>query len=524
MRSRKPAYEDKSAASGPGNPLDYGAVYDGVTDCSKAINDCILKHDRVVFSGGQCVALCKSPLIVRSNTWLDLDPGFTIKLADNANCVLIKNQWAEQAYFTEKNGVPGFINEIYQGFDKANWVLGEADINIKITGGMLDGNGANQMRQDYRHGCYGYWGTLLSLVHVKGVTIRDIFLYDANTYNTDFCKIENFEFRNIRFDYREARPNIDGIHCEGECRNGIIENIWGRTFDDMVALNGGDCWKPKSIGGPITPEADRLWYPFCQGRIENILIKGIFANDGYRGVRLLANSLSEASVAGETEGMNGIIIDGIYGTYKVDCLIVSGWHGVPKTYENIVLANISASLTEGTNNYIWTENVIIKNITIDNFSAIYDGNGIARKAINVGGTVEKMTLRNCTFSTESTKNKTITAVPFIEASEGNSIKHLVVDDCRMVSGINTAIKGNIEKLTLIESTIDCPTVLDCRSVDVAEDMCVITGSNAASNECKRARTKNLIITSNPTSPIKGDTIQREDGAFIFNGVEFISVI
>ncbi|MCX5642167.1 MAG: glycosyl hydrolase family 28 protein [Candidatus Omnitrophica bacterium] len=521
MRLTSPAAGNRSIA---GNPLDYGAVYDGVTDCSKAINDCIAKHDRVVFSGGEGIALCQSPVIVRSNTWLDLDWNFTIKLADNVDCELIKNRWAEQAYFTEKNGVPGFINEVYPNFDRADWVLGEADTNIKITGGILDGNGANQTRHHTRYGCYGYRGVLLVLVHVKGLVIKDIFMYDPNSYNAEFCKIDNFEVRNMRLDYRQERGNIDGIHFNGECRNGIVENIWGRTNDDMVALNGGDCFNPKNSGLPITPELDKVWYPFCQGRIENISIKNIFATDGFRAVRLLANSLSEASVPGETEGMNGITIDGIYGTYRWDILIVSGWIGVPKVYDNIVIKNINAAVTKeikGTKGYIWTENVIIKNITIENFTPA--DNGIAGRAINIGGTVEKMTLVNCNFTADFKKNNMLTALPFIEAGAGNAVKQLVVDNCNFISDINTALKGNIEKLVLIKSTLDCPTVLDCDLVDVSEDMCVISGRNSAANVFKRARTKNLIVTSVPTSPIPGDAIQREDGSYVFNGVEFLRV-
>lgn len=76
--------------------------------------------------------------------------------------------------------------------------------------------------------------------------------------------------KNIKFDYLSPRANIDGIHFDGECSNGVVVNVFGKTNDDMVTFNGGDSWYPKNVGGAITTEANRLWYPFKQGKIEKL--------------------------------------------------------------------------------------------------------------------------------------------------------------------------------------------------------------------------------------------------------------
>src|SRR5680860_37855 len=64
---------------GFGDPRDYGAVYDGVTDCAPAINQCIQENDVVKFMGSG-TALCYDSIIVETDTYLKLDDSFTIRL------------------------------------------------------------------------------------------------------------------------------------------------------------------------------------------------------------------------------------------------------------------------------------------------------------------------------------------------------------------------------------------------------------------------------------------------------------
>ena len=380
-----------------GNPLKYGAKFDGVTDDSDAINACILANDHVVFNGNS-VALVKKPIIVRTNTWLDLDNNFTIKLGDNSNCALIKNKWAEQAYFMEKNlingAVPTFMPQVYPTYGtypSANYVLGVSDKNIKITGGKLDGNGGNQTRQDYRFGNIGYWGVMLSIVNTDGFELSNIKLLDSCTYFTDFSILSNFVIKNIYFDYLGNRENVDGIHFDGECRNGAVENIFGKTNDDMVTFNGGDSWYPKNTGGAITTEANRLWYPLRQGLIENITVKNIFATSGYRATRLLSNKrVIDVSPITETEGMRNIVIDGIYGTFRTDLILISNHYGNAKSYGHITFKNIHAN-SLGANN-ITIEACNIDSLVIDGMN--YLATNMTGQLIKSEGTIKSLLLSN----------------------------------------------------------------------------------------------------------------------------------
>jgi len=411
-----------------GDPRAYGAVYDGLYDCAPAINECIQNHKHVKLRG-EGVALCRSTIMVKSDTWLELDRDFTIKLADNANTVLIKNKWAEQAYFMEKNlingAVPTFMAEIYPdygSYPSTNYILGAAETNIRITGGIFDGNGGNNSRKDHLYGCVGFVGVLLQIVNVRGFEMEGVTLKDACTYNAEFCMLSEFFINNITLKFGKGRPNIDGIHFEGDCYKGTVQNIFGRTNDDMVTFNGGDSWYPGNHLGTPAPEAKREWFPFRQGAIKNITVKNIFATDGYRAVRLLSNIKREGlSPATETEGMDDILIDGIYGDFRVDCVLISKHYNRDSPYGHITVKNVHATST-GVNN-INIHNVSIDSLVLDsiryvptnsskNFivnkgnikslmirDTLIDGKGedlSAKTVINNTGTINKLKLINVT--------------------------------------------------------------------------------------------------------------------------------
>ena len=89
-------------------------------------------------------------------------------------------------------------------------------------------------------------------------------------YGADFAYVEDFTIENIKFDYYEGSPklwNLDGVHIEGHCKNGIIRNLKGTCHDDTVALT-----------------SDNLYF----GPIENIVVNGIWGENSHSAVRLLS--------------------------------------------------------------------------------------------------------------------------------------------------------------------------------------------------------------------------------------------
>ena len=397
-----------------GDPRDFGAVYDGVKDCSSAINKCIKKYDHIIFRGTG-TALVKSPILVRTGSWLDMDPGFTIKLADDVNDLLLKNRWSESAYFAGKNGNPDFMSELYPGFTPDEWELGETDRNIKITGGIFDGNGKHQTRQDWRYGSMGYYGTVLMFVNVEGLEMSNVKIRNALTYNAEFHITKNFRLNNINLDYDEPRPNLDGLHFGGDCYNGIIDGVTGKTYDDMVALNGGDCWYPKpSKDGVILPQANKVWFPFAQGRIANIEIRSIMAQNGYRAIRLLSNTRTDESPENETEGMDNILIDGIYGSYCVNSVLISSFIGKTKNYDNITIRNIKNSLFDGGRmaNIYAEPSTFVNNLIISD----YYYKAELQEPVKLSGSIGKFTLRDAFIEvSDNTDMKGRTAITISRA-------------------------------------------------------------------------------------------------------------
>ncbi len=454
-----------------GDPLDFGAVYDGVTDCSAAINRCIQEHDHVCFRGTATASVCR-PIIVREGTWLDLDPNFTLRLADAANCLLVKNKYAESAYFSEKNGHPEFMSELYPGFDPEDWVLGPPERNIRITGGTFDGNGANQARQDWRYGAMGYYGTALCFVNVDGFEMSNVRIRNPATYNAEFHIASNFRLSNIHLDYDCRRLNIDGLHLGGDCYHGVIDGVTGKTFDDMIALNGGDSGRPKpSADGVILPQADRVWYPFAQGRIADIEIRSIMATEGYRAVRLLSNVKVPQSPPHETEGMDNILIDGIYGRYSVNAVLISSHIGAIKPYGNITIRNVKNTLTSEARmaNIFAETSTVVNNLIINDY---YHRTEHSQDPLTLLGSVNRLTLRDVLFEVSKTVNLADRAAMEIGDST-TGVRHLVLDNV-VVSGNGPSkypaalCLHNVSKMHVSNSSFDCDTLAASQGDPISE--------------------------------------------------------
>ena len=86
--------------------------------------------------------------------------------------------------------------------------------------------------------------------HVDGLCIKDLTVKDPITFSMQLGYVKNFTVKNIVFDQNYGNPgalNMDGVHLDGGCCFGYIENIHGRVSDDLVAINADDL-----VAGPIS--------------------------------------------------------------------------------------------------------------------------------------------------------------------------------------------------------------------------------------------------------------------------------
>ena len=291
---------------------------DGIHDDYPAIQE-------MLDSGMTCVYLpdpekhylISSSLRIHSNQELKLNRYTRVRLTEQANCAMVTN--AEPKAVNENIMVTGGIWDMNHNNQKPNpGHFPDPDTGLTLS----QWNEKNGFDPNGTYMQPIYTGICFIFNHVKGLHIRDLTIENPVLYGMDISYTEDFTVENIQFEYNEGSPklwNLDGVHIEGGCRNGLIRNLHGACHDNMVALTSDD-W----IFGPI----------------ENITIDGLYAYHSHSAVRLL-------SVQNPVKNVN---ISNIYGTYYRYCVVIDKYRKVEEraAFENINISNIYASLCPGT--------------------------------------------------------------------------------------------------------------------------------------------------------------------------------
>jgi len=199
--------------------------------------------------------LIGSTLKIYSNTTLEVDPFAVLKLADGANTRLLEN-----ANMTTQN------------------TLTIIDKNIKIIGGIWDGNRPNQTKK---------WDgepnttSIISGIFLSGVEnliFKPTRIINTVTYGFLICNAKNIEIENIDMNVgNEIQNNCDGFHFMGPIDNMTITKCRIKSEDNAIALNADD------VGhGPFA----------TMGDMNNISIDDIIINnhEGGQGMRLLSGT------------------------------------------------------------------------------------------------------------------------------------------------------------------------------------------------------------------------------------------
>lgn len=243
-------------------------------------------------------------LIIHSNTRLVLSPGAELIAAPMSRCALIENQH-------------------FRG--------GGKDKNIGIIGGTWDGNcdaqgydAVYQAKHRLDNKIYSpdfFTGKLLRFCNLDNFCMEKMTVKDPVSYGIQIGVCTGFVVRDIVFDYNCNFGTTDGVHIQGDCYHGVIENLSGVTNDDMVSLT------------PI----DECHAECCRGNIANIVIRNICADNGYSGVRLLA--------CGGCTTTN-ITVSGVYGTYRHNAVLITNHHLEPGSrsyFDDITVEHVHAS-------------------------------------------------------------------------------------------------------------------------------------------------------------------------------------
>jgi len=223
--------------------------------------------------------LITRPLVIHSGQTLLCDRNAALRLADRAHRYMLVNDDPERG-----------------------------NRGISIIGGIWDGNNAHQTCEYHEGGDWRvpfskdrYLGVLMQLVNVDDLHLSGLTLKDPECYGIQLGAVRRFTVQDITFDYNMLTNNMDGVHVHGPASQGRIANLKGATNDDQVALNADDGAMFEVTRGPIT----------------DVEIQGVWAENGYTGVRLLS--------AGSP--ISRVRISGLYGSFR--------YYGVSFTHHNV---------------------------------------------------------------------------------------------------------------------------------------------------------------------------------------------
>ncbi len=273
---------------------------DGIYDNTRAIQE-MLDTCGIVTIDKPGTYLVSNTLIIHSNTRFILSPGAKLLAAPMSKCALIENE---------------------------HFAGGGRDENIEIIGGIFDGN-CDEMgldavyeakhRLDEPYSPSLFKGKLIRFCHIDRLLLTRMTVRNPVSYGIQIGDAKGFVVRDMYFDYNWHFGTTDGVHINGPAYDGVLENFAGTTNDDMIGMT----------------TYDESHAECSLGNIENIYIHNITAENAYSGIRLLS---------GENCDMKAIHIDGLYGNYRHNGVIVSNHNKRPGTvwFDDITIENVHA--------------------------------------------------------------------------------------------------------------------------------------------------------------------------------------
>ncbi len=369
----------------------YTLYGDGIHDDTNAIQEMI--------DSGVCEVslpvpskryLISRPLIIPSNFKLKLPRYAEIKLADGSNCFMIQNKTVASSEPRLREFLSPAHKALWRFFDLLSPEKEDTCHDFEIEGGIWNFNNMNQAPNPIytkNFGDDGYIGHVMFFYNVRNFRISNLTVKDPANYAVMIDTGSYFTIENIVFDFNLGNPiasNMDGIHLNGNCHYGVIKNLQGACYDDLVALNAHE-----GSGGDIT----------------NIEIDGLFAENCHSAVRLLTVH----------QQIRHITISNVFGTYYQYCIGFTKHYPGETTgcFDAISLENIHASKSErlpiqeahmGNKDYhfpfIWIQgDTVVKQLSIDHLHRRECVNPI--DTIHIGKNATVHLLRVCDMDVEN---------------------------------------------------------------------------------------------------------------------------
>lgn len=356
----------------------YTLYGNGVNDDYPALQELLDSGKaEVVLPRPQKNYLISKTLKIHSNQCLRMDRETVIALAYKANCTMIEN--ADFNNFAENICIDGGIwdmNHVNQApnpyhFPDENGETMQDKYKMDKTARRKYISTLTAFDQRF------YTGHCMRFCRIKNFTIKNLTIKNPVVYGVQMGYIEEFVVENINFDYTEGSPklwNMDGIHIEGNCKNGVVKNLVGACHDDTVAITADD-----GLYGPI----------------ENILVDGIKGYGAHSAVRLLSHGVP----------VKNITIRNVEGSYYVYAIGLTKYHGGEDErgiMQNITIENVTACACEGTKDvmggyypFLWIQKGLdVENLMVNNVKREEKTFPTPFFKLDEGATVKNLTLKN----------------------------------------------------------------------------------------------------------------------------------
>ena len=288
---------------------------DGIHDDTAAIQELI--------DSGRCEVslpvpekfyLISKPLELPSDFRLVLPRFAEVRLADNSNCVMVRNKMVRD--YAKRMDEDVYAHEVMRHL----WSYIDDCQNIELCGGIWNCNNQNQLPNPERKMSFSvreFYGCGMLFYNVRGFKLCNLTVKAPSQYGVAMDTVSYFTVENITFDYNDGNPypiNMDGIHLDGNCHYGTIRNLKGTCYDDLVALNAHE-----GSRGPIT----------------NIEIDGVYADYCHSAVRLLLVS----------ENVEKIHISNVFGNFYQYCVGLTKFYPGDTTgcFDAITIDNVYAA-------------------------------------------------------------------------------------------------------------------------------------------------------------------------------------
>lgn len=283
---KAPVFPDRSF-----NIIDFGAVGDGSTNCSKAIKRAIEACNKA--GGGRVIVpqgdFCTGPVYLKSNVNLYLSKGSRLLFSTNPKDYLpvVQTRWegvelmnySPLVYaFGEKNiavtgdGVlDGQASKAnwwkWNGAERHGWKAGMPSQRDSLSRPALFKMGDEDVPVEKRIFGEGHYlrPMFFQPYQCENVLLEGITIKNSPMWIIHPVLCENVIIRKVNVD--SAGPNTDGCDPES-CRNVLIEDCTFNTGDDCIALKSGRNADGRRIGKPA----------------ENIIIRGCRMLDGHGGI------------------------------------------------------------------------------------------------------------------------------------------------------------------------------------------------------------------------------------------------